>query len=37
VSVQAPKKVVVVAGAVARTEAGVAVQGSGGDTKQTIA
>lgn len=34
---QASKKSTVVAGAVQRTEAGVAVQGSGGDQIQTVA
>ena len=36
-SVVASKKVITVAGVVQRTEAGVAVQGTGGDQQQTVA
>lgn len=35
-SVQANKKTVIVNGVVHHTEAGVAVQGSGGDQQQTV-
>jgi len=36
VSVTASKKTVIVGGVVHHTEAGVAVQGSGGDQQQTV-